>query len=176
MDKSELRKMIREEIKREFNQVLPQLIRESIGSVLAKEMKRVKPAGRKTNRRVPSNTGKSFEPADRMRLTELMGYGDMRPGASVASPELMEIVGVPMEGGLAAKEVSVGQGHLRDYVPDQPMEESAVPSEVDESQFAGELHGPGSVPMELVAALGNHSKKILDATNKKSNWRPGMPR
>lgn len=174
MDKSELRKMIREEIKREFNQVLPQLIRESIGSVLTKEMKRVRPVGRKTNRRAPSKTGKSPESIDRTKLTALMGYGDMRPGASVASPELLEIAGVPMEGGLEAKEVAVGQGHLRDYDAESPVfAESAVP---DESEFGTVVSSGGAVPMELVAALGAKGKKILDATTKKDNWRPGMPR
>lgn len=175
MDKTELRKMIREEIKREFNQVLPQLIRESIGNVLAKEMNRARPAGRRTNRRAPSNTGKTFKPADRMKLTELMGYGDMQPGASKASPELLKIAGVPMEAGLEAKELSMGQAHLRDYTAESAeYVESTIE---DESQFVGGvIDGGGSVPMELVAALGNNAKKTLDATNRKDNWRPGMPR
>lgn len=173
MDKTELRKMIREEIKREFNQILPQLIRESIGSVLAKEMKRFRPTTRSTNRRAPSNTGKSPELIDRTKLTDLMGYGDMRPGATIASSELLEIVGVPMEGGLEAKEVLVGQGHLRDYNAESAVFADSVVEGDD--QVVG-VHGPGDVPPNLVAALGDHSKKVLDATKKKDNWRPGMPR
>ena len=85
MDKTELRKMIREEIRREFNQVLPKLIRESIGTVLAKEMKRTIPSAKKTNRRVTSNTGKTYRPEDRMRLTEIMGDGDVASGAPMSS-------------------------------------------------------------------------------------------
>jgi len=177
MDKTELRKMIREEIRREFNQVLPKLIRESIGTVLAKEMKRARPNARKTNRHVTSNTGKTYEPADRMRLTELMGYGEVASGAPVASAEVHQIAGipVPMEGGLEAKEVSVGQGHLRDYTAESAeYVESTVH---DESEFAGGIvDGGGQVPMELVKALGESAKKTLASASNKSNWRPGMPR
>ena len=175
MDKTELRKMIREEVRREFNQVLPKLIRESIGDVIAKEMKRARPSARKTNRRAASNTGKTYEPADRMRLTELMGYGDVASGAPVASAEVHEIAGVPMEGGLEAKEVSVGQGHLRDYNAESA--EYTDSTVQDESEFiGGVIDGGGSVPMELVKALGESAKQTLSKADNKSNWRPGMPR
>ncbi len=175
MDKTELRKMIREEIRREFNQVLPKLIRESIGTVLAKEMKRARPSARKTNRRAPSNTGKTYEPADRMRLTELMGYGEVASGGPVASAEVHQIAGVSMEGGLESKEVAMGQGHLRDY--NAESSEYADSTIQDESQFAGGVvDGGGSVPMELVKALGESAKKTLAAADNKSNWRPGMPK
>ena len=174
MKKSELRRMIREEVKSEFHQILPKLIRESIGSVLNKEMRRGRQAGRKTNRRAASKPGKSPESIDRTKLTELMGYGDMKPGADVASEQLREIAGVVMEGGLESKEVAMGQSHLRDY-----NEESVAHVEsnaLNEAEFVGGVDAGGSVPMELVKALGNHGKKILEATNNKSGWRPGMPR
>ena len=175
MDKTELRKMIREEIRREFNQVLPKLIRESIGTVLAKEMKRTIPSAKKTNRRVTSNTGKTYRPEDRMRLTEIMGYGDVASGAPMASAEVHQIAGVPMEGGLESKEAAVGQSHLRDY--NNESVEYVESTVQDESEFAGGIvDGGGSVPMELVKALGESAKKTLSATSNKSNWRPGMPR
>ena len=165
MIRQEVRGLVREEVKREFGRVLPKLIRESIGNVLAREMKRIprKPSG------TPKFTGKLEDVMERSKLADLIGYGDMNPTAEASAP-LLEIAGVRMEGGLESKEVSVGQGHLRDYNAES-FEQSAVVQ--DESVF---VDAGGSVPTDVVAALGNHSKKILDATNKKDNWRPGMRR
>jgi hypothetical protein len=175
MNKTELRKVIREEVKREFNQVLPKLIREAIGSVLAKEMRRSQAAAEEAPGVAPSNPDKLNEEIDRPRLAALMGYGDMRPGArSMETPPVSEVAGVPIVEGLAAKEASAGQAHLRDYNAESAVfADSVVP---DEAQFVGGVDGGGSVPPDIVAALGDRGKKILDATNNKSNWRPGMPR
>ena len=143
--------MIREEIKREINKVLPQLIRESIGHVMANEMNRARRAGLRKNSRAPSNTANTSKPADIMNLSALMCYGDIQHGASKASPELLKIAGVQMEAGLEAKEISMGQAHLRDYTAESAeYVESTIE---DESQFVGGvIDGGGSVPMDLVAA------------------------
>jgi len=168
MIRQEVRGLVREEVKREFGRVLPKLIRESIGNVLAREMKRI-----------PRNPVKKTAPAgrledvmDRSKLADLIGYGDMKPAAGASAP-LLEIAGVTMEGGLEELEVSHGQAGLRDYDDGESsvFTESTVVQ--DESVF---VDAGGSVPVDVVAALGNHSKKILDATNNKANWRPGMPR
>ncbi len=174
MDKTELRKMIREEIRREFNQVLPKLIRESIGNVLAKEMKRGRPGAKRVRKRDPSQLRELNEAVDRPRLAAMMGYGDMTPGAtSEEVPETVnEIAGVPVAGGIAAREAASGQAHLRDYDAESPaFADSVVP---DEASFDGGVDGGAAVPMELVKALGASAKKTLDATNNKANWRPGM--
>jgi hypothetical protein len=171
MDKTELRKMIREEIRREFNQVLPKLIRESIGNVLAKEMKRGRPGARKVRKVDPSQLRKLDEAVDRPRLAAMMGYGDI--GQDANSPAVNEIAGVPMEGGgLAAKEGAAGQAHLRDYTAESAaFADSVVP---DEASFEGGVDAGGAVPMALVEALGAKAKKTLDKTANKANWRPGM--
>lgn len=170
MDKTELRKIIREEVRREFNQVLPKLIRESIGNVLAKEMKRSRTTARKTSGSAPSKPGKLNEAVDRSRMAELIGYGDMKPGAN--SIETPTVAGVPMTGGLAAKEAESGQSHLRDYTDESAvLAESVVP---DQESFVGGVDGGGGVPLDIVAALGSKGKKVFDATNQKANWRPGM--
>lgn len=174
MDKTELRKMIREEVRREFNQVLPKLIRESIGNVLAEEMKRSRTTARKTSESAPSKSGKLNEAVDRSRMAELIGYGDMKPGAnSEEVPSILnEVAGIPMTGGLAAKEAENGQTHLRDYTDESAVfAESVVP---DQESFVGGVDGGAAVPLDIVAALGSKGKKVLDATNQKANWRPGM--
>lgn len=167
MIRQEVRGLVREEVKREFSRVLPKLIRESIGNVLAREMKRIprKPVVKKT-----APAGRLEDVMDRSKLADLIGYGDMNP-AEAASAPLLEIAGVTMEGGLEELEVSHGQAGLRDYDAESPAFKASVVQ--DESAF---VDAGGSVPIDVVAALGNHSKKILDATNNKANWRPGMPR
>lgn len=167
MIRQEVRGLVREEIKREFSRVLPKLIRESIGNVLAREMKRIP---RNPVVKTTKPAGKLEDVMDRSKLTDLIGYGHMDP-AAIASVPLLEIAGVSMDGGLESKELAVGQGHLRDYTAESAVFAESVAQ--DESVF---VDAGGSVPVDIVAALGNRGKEILEATNNKSNWRPGMPR
>lgn len=170
MIRQEVRGLVREEVKREFGRVLPKLIRESIGNVLAREMKRI-PRKSVVRKKTATPAGRLEDVMDRSKLADLIGYGDMNPTEAASAP-LLEIAGVLMEGGLESKEDAVGQGHLRDYTAESTVfAESSVVQ--DESVF---VDAGGSVPVDVVAALGTHSKKILEATNNKANWRPGMPR
>lgn len=194
MNKTDLRKMVREEIRREFNQILPELIRESIGTVLAKEMRRAKATARPAARRPMPNTGKRTEPLDRTKLAEMIGYGGMSPnGESAPTPPAKTIAGVPMAGGLSDHERSAGVFHMRDYensmnVPPgapQPTQPALPPDagqieEAYEPQFMsalpGGVDGGAEVPAALVAALGKKSQKVLQEATYKTNWRPGMKR
>jgi hypothetical protein len=107
MKKSDLRKMVREVVEEELYRILPELISEAMDNILRK-------AG-------PRRIDESKEPArnrlplDPSSLRAALGYGDFRPGMAGSVPVESEdrpsatIAGVPMEGGLAAKEKAAGQ-------------------------------------------------------------------
>lgn len=189
MNKSDLRKMVREEVRNELYKILPELIKESIGGIMASEAKR-----HRRSRKAPGrarmdesvNTGKRKGSPDRSRLTEMMGYGDMRTARPGALPiPGFEIGGVKMDGGLMARETATGTAHMRDY-DSPPVGESATPSDLGEieepyePQFMGGLpggvDGGADVPPNLIAALTEKSKVVLDEASAKKNWRPGMKR
>ena len=196
MNKSELRKMVQEEIRKELYSILPQLLKETVNSIMAKEVRRVKKrAAKRGVVREGARTGKTTQPMDRTKLAAMIGYGDMRPGArgAVAVPgdTPQTVAGVLMEGGLLAKETEMGVVHMRDYnvnpvaePVDQPVTDGEVgeAEEVYEPQFAnlpaqpGGVDGGSDVPMAVVAALGKRSAAVLKETNLRSSWRPGMKR
>jgi hypothetical protein len=196
MNKSELRKMVREEIKTELYKILPQLLKETIGSIMAKEVKRAKRRAAKPGAlREGVRTGKTAQPMDRKKLAALIGYGDMRPGARgevvIDGDATQMIAGVPMQGGLLAKETEMGVAHMRDYnvnpiaAPADPPVMAGEVGEAEEAyepQFAnlppqpGGVDGGADVPMAVVAALGKRSADVLKETNFKAHWRPGMKR
>jgi hypothetical protein len=175
MNKEELRKMVREEVRKELYEILPQLISEAIRDVLAQGSARP-PA----KRRVVAESRKPRKPAaplDRTKLAAMFGYGDMKPGLrSAAVPPIRKIAGVPVVGGLMEHELAAGVAHLRDY---NTKVSEAIPSEVDEAydpQFTNipAMPAGAEVPAQIVQALGKNAKKVLEAAEQKSNWRPGM--
>jgi len=175
MNKEELRKIVREEVRKELYEVLPQLISEAIHDVLAKVPKRsaAKP-------RVVAESHKprkTTAPMDTSKLAAMLGYGDMRPGRTAAAvPPTRKIAGVPVRGGLMEYEQAAGVAHLRDYNAAGPTASSEVVEEVYEPEFANVPSMPigAEVPAQLVAALGKSAKKVLEEAERKSNWRPGM--
>lgn len=189
MNKRDLRKMIQEEVRNELYKILPKLIKESIGGIMAKEVKRARRSRKAPGRARPAesvNTGKRTGSPDRSKLTEMMGYGDMRTARPGAMPiPGFEIGGVKMDGGLMAKEIATGTAHMRDY-DSPPVAESADPSDLGEieeayePQFMGHLpggvDGGADVPPSIIAGLTKKSKSVLDEATAKKNWRPGMKR
>jgi len=156
MTKKQLRRMIREEVVREVNKILPDVIEEAMGQVIPK-VKRLIKESRKVQKR--QTQPQASTPIDRTRMKELIGYGDFEPGMNrtepshyleeshapaASGPPSMEIAGVPVEGGLAAREEAASAG----------MDFQAMPP-------------------ELQKAIAK-SKKVLDDVEKRSNWRPGM--
>lgn len=195
MKKSELRQMIREEVRTEVLRSLPILINEAmdkvIGEALAKPVRKKRPM----KKRVVESTATKKAPMDRTKLAALIGYGDMEGigGRHVETPPTVQpepaptpqptIAGVPVTGGLAAHEAAAGQGHFRDYT----MEEKDVT--IHEGMEAAPMHPdmmPDGAPIQhsvmetplpahLVSAI-ERSGDIFKAAEKKSNWRPGMKR
>lgn len=178
--------MVREEVRNELYKILPELIKESIGGIMASEAKR-----HRRRRKAPGrarmdesvNTGKRKGAPDRSRLTEIMGYGDMRTANPGALPiPGFDVGGVKMDGGLMARETATGTAHMRDY--DSPAAEASADlgeiEEVYEPQFMGSMpggvDGGADVPANLIAALTEKSKEVLDEATSKKNWRPGMKR
>jgi len=205
MNKVELREMVQEEIRRELYSILPKLLKETVNSIMVKEVRRAKRRVAKQGVvREAVQPVKKDQPIDRMKLAAIMGYGDMKPGAKTAAPIPGEVVhsvaGIPMDGGLLSKETEMGVAHMRDYALVDPATQAAAvaaaavgqpgPStevsdveEAYEPQFAdspaslpGGVDGGAEVPAAVVAALGKRSKKVLEETEFKAHWRPGMTR
>lgn len=191
MNKNDLRKMVREEVRNELYKILPKLIKESIGGIMAKEVKRARrprkaPGRPHLNESV--NTGKRTGSPDRSKLTEMMGYGNMRTARPGALPiPGFDVGGVKMDGGLMARETATGTAHMRDYdssmaAPGETPDPSDLGEieEVYEPQFMGHLpggvDGGAPVPSNIIAALTEKSKTVLDEASAKKNWRPGMKR
>ena len=160
MKKEDLKKMIRYQIREELYAVLPKLLEEAMQNVIRKnnlvtERSRSN-VGSKTKRQDrPKPTGEHF---DRNKLASLIGY-ETPPKSSV---KLSEIAGVPMASGLRAHEADAGQLQYRDYndsMSEIPTDNDAVPV--------------SDVPVSVVQALGMKAKKVLDETNRRTNWRPG---
>lgn len=190
MNKKDLRELIKEEIRRELYSILPQLLKEAVTSIMIKEVKKAK---RKVVKQGIVREGvklnKDSPPLDRTKLAELIGYGDMRPGAKSTAPipdgKSHMVAGIPIEGGLLLKETEMGVAHMRDYnLADhdtQPITNKVDDvEEVHEVPFAnvspqpGGVDGGAEVPASIVAALGKKSKAVLTETEFRSNWRPGM--
>lgn len=186
MNKSDLRKMVREEVKNELYKILPKLIKESIGGIMAREAKRARRSRKAPTRACRDksvNTGKRTGSPDQGRLTEMMGYGDMRTANPGSMPVPgFNVAGVKMDGGLMAKEVATGTAHMRDYdAPENPGTpvDSPGSGEIEEAynpQLPAGVDGGASVPVNIIAALTKKSKVVLDEATAKKNWRPGMKR
>lgn len=175
MNKTDLRAIIREEVRQELYAVLPDLLREALTGVMQKASapKRRTPV---QESRQPRPTQKSF---DRTKLARMIGYGDMKPGMSYMDEpasgrrieEVREVAGVPVQGGLRAMEQAAGLAHLSNMSWDEGATRGVQGAdEVDVVDSAG---GP-EVPMALVEALGTRAKAVLDEAERKANWRPGM--
>lgn len=197
MNKSELRKMVREEIKKELYSILPQLLKETVNSIMLKEVRKAKKGLSKRGKvQEGVRIRKEGPPLDKMKLTAMIGYGDMRPGTkkfvSLPGEKPLKIGGVQMDGGLLARETEMGVAHMRDYTINPPVgpEAPADPANVEageieeayQPQFAnlpvqpGGVDGGAEVPAAVVAALGKKSKEVLKEADFRANWRPGMKR
>lgn len=177
MNRRELKQIIREEVRTEVLRALPTLIGEALNEAISKQAKPV--AGRAPRRRVvKEGQKKSF---DRSRLTALLGYGDMETPRPDAVP-ISTVAGVPVDGGLVAREAAAGMAHFNDVpiVENYEMAEGSVEEGYDPqfsampSGMPGGVDGGGDVPMHIVAALGGAAKKTLDEAEYRSTWRPGM--
>lgn len=174
MNKTDLRALIREEVQRELYSVLPDLLREALTSALKKAVQPSRKAPVQEVRR-PA-TPKTF---DKNKLARMIGYGDVRPGASFMDEpasheriqEVRTVAGVPIEGGLRAAEQAAGLGHLSNMSWDEGA--SAGITGADNVDVAADSAAP-EVPVELVSFLGERAKQVLDEANRKANWRPGM--
>jgi len=185
MDKSGLRKLIREEVQRELYAVLPGLIKEALASVVAKvaPRKRGQPPVRRPVQEVHTaghavvfEEDREFDEAARAKLAAALGYGDgprlTEPRVNPVRAPVMEVAGVPVSGGLRAHEQAAGLGHMADLSYEKDDEFSVRgPDAVDESALTPA--GP-EVPLALVKALGSQAKKVLDEAVARKNWRPGM--
>ncbi len=154
MTKKELKRWIREEVRKELYEALPEMIEEAISNVLAKQ-KLNESAARKTTRRRRTNAGADFDPT---RMKELIGYGDFVPGntnqttnylmeeitpATTEKRHTTEVAGVPIAGGLQEYEEAAGMGP-----------------------------GFNDMPPELQQAIGK-AKSVLDKADETANYRPG---
>lgn len=167
MNKKELREIIREEVQKEIYEILPQLLKETMTDLLAKQ-----PKGRRRKAKqkvVKESKERTF---DRTKLTSLLGYGDMKASVKTAKTPPTMVAGVPIVGGLAEKEEMAGMSALRDYDDVPPQEQH---TSTEEFSSVPELSA-GEVPTSIVAALGGNAKKVLEETNRMANWRPGMKR
>lgn len=156
MTKKELRRMIREEVRREINNILPDVIEEAMGEVTRKVKKLLLRETKKVRTREQPAKDEMHLNFDPNRMKELIGYADFEPGrytyeeGSYTEPEMleesnqMEIAGIPIEGGLAAREEAMSTG-------------------VD---FR-------AMPPALQKSIAN-AKAVFDDVEKKKNWRPGM--
>ena len=192
MNRKELRQMIREEVRTEILRALPKLIGEALNEVIASAPK---PKGRQRRRKQVVKEDKSTavkKSFDRSKLTALLGYGDLESPRtkSAPTPPTQTIAGVPMTGGLMAKESTAGMAHFRDYTDDsfsdEALETSLESGEMGEEEYnpqfssipamVGGVDGGAEVPASIVAALGKRGKRVLDETEARVNWRPGMKR
>jgi len=156
MNKKELKKMIREQIRQELYEMLPDLIEESMQNIIKENFTT-------TERTFSNNTGYRKERKliekdgsfDKQKMAAMIGY-ETPPQSSIT-----EIVGVSVDSGLKAKEDAAGQGQYRDYDDGVPSNDSAGDRVSD-------------VPMDIVQALGKKAKKVLEETNRRENWRPGQ--
>ena len=177
MNKSELRAMIREEVQQEVYSILPGLIKEALANVVGRTRR---PARVKPSRMVAEAVGtpKEFDEDAKLTLRERLGYGDMTPGKAAvvgrSAQPVMEVAGVPVAGGIRAREAAAGLGHLSNMSWDEGGSVVGPDAGADVTAGVGAVDSGGDVPMALVAALGSRSKKVLDEVNRKSNWRPGM--
>lgn len=157
MDKKALRKLIREEVQQELYAILPKLLKEVVGSILAKPKKRMTESA--------SPIKKSF---DAGRLKEMLGYGEMTPELHRSSKEMPTVAGIPVEGGLADYERKMGVSHLNDV----PQITEAIMSGQEVEEY--ESVAVSAVPDSIVKALGSRAKQVLAEADRKKNWRPGM--
>ena len=158
MTKKELHSMIREEARAEVYRILPDMLREIVGDVLTESVKTVKPT-----------RSKKAKPSRRSILEEI-GYGeyhnereadidetlnfDSRDVHSVASRH----AGIPvnMAGGLSQMESEMGMSG-------QQVVGTEEPAPVDMG---------GEMPDYIANAIGN-AKKVFDASDRQTDFRPG---
>ena len=190
MNRKELKQMIREEVRTEILRALPKLIGEALNEIIATAPK---PKGGQRRRKQVIKEGKrptTEKSFDRSELTSLMGYGDLDSPRAKSAPTPQTVAGVPMEGGLVAKESMAGMAHFRDYTdseapivtpgesgemgPVGPVEGEYDPQFSSMPALPGGVDGGAEVPANIVAALRKRSKKVLEEAEFKANWRPGM--
>lgn len=173
MNKTDLRALIREEVQRELYSVLPDLLREALTGALKKAVQPSRKAPVQEVRRPAAP--KTF---DKNKLARMIGYGDVRPGASFMDEpvtheriqEVQTVAGIPVAGGLRAAEQAAGLAHLSNMSWDDGASAGIVGA--DNVDVASDSAAP-EVPMELVEALGSRAKAVLDEAERKANWRPG---
>ena len=187
MNRKELRQLIREEVRMEVLRAIPELIGEALNEVIASKSK-PKGGQRRRKKVVKENKKPAAEKVfDRSKLTALLGYGDLESPRAKSAPTPQTVAGVPMAGGLMAKESMAGMAHFRDYADAAPSDESPeismdaeMVTEEYDPQFSalpalpGGVDGGAEVPADIVAALGKRGKKVLDEAEARTNWRPGM--
>ena len=183
MTKTELRKMIREEIQRELYSILPGLLREALAATITKTSNtKRRPVRRPLVEDVEDDTPKKeFDGAARSRLAAMLGYGEVtaesirrpvRDNETTASPRPpATIAGITVEGGLMAKEAAAGMTNLRKLSWDDSGAGAGVTTMV-EGAVPQQDAGP-ELPSQLVNALGTRAKKVFDAAQNRAKWRPG---
>ncbi len=165
-----VRQIIREEVRMEFYDALPELINEALGNIIQKSISK-KPAKTAPVILMKEATGE-LPDSEKIKLRDMLGYGKPPVVQSAPVPVTQEVAGVPVDGGLLDKEMAHGVAHMRDYTA--PTTQIPMGDQMADAEAVA-APAFNAMPEFLLNAVSK-AKKVLDEADAKANWRPGLRR